>query len=181
MLKCYWPTVNCWRIFLNLFHCLQPHVGFSIYLHFGGNFVFLKMKLLCCFRVSSNSCFWCLKVELKVGNTVQIISGNTIQIEVEVWLIDFGCSFGCAKGSLVQASVMWIFEKYLNLTKKSSWISKTSCISFCCLCYSFLHVCALILHYLFKRRIKRLLGHVWVKWTYGDLISSPFTWIINLK
>jgi len=170
-------TINCWQIFLNLFHCLQSHIGFSIYLHLGGNFVFFKMKLLWCCEVSWNSCFWCLKVQLKVGNTVQIISGNTIQIEVEILLIDFGC----AKASLVQTSVMWIFGKYINLTKISSWISKTSCISFCCLCYFFLHVCVLLLHHLCKRRIKRLLGHAWAKWTYGHLISSPFTWIINLE
>jgi hypothetical protein len=51
---------------------------------------------------------------------IQIICGNTTQIEVEIWLIDFGCSFGCAKGSLVQTSVMWIFEKSINLTEISS-------------------------------------------------------------
>jgi hypothetical protein len=134
--------------------------------------VFLKMNLLWCCGVSWNSCFWCLKVELKVGNMVQVIRSNTIQIEVEIWLIDFCCCFGCAKGSLVQTNVMWIFEKYINLTEISSWISTISYISFCCLYYSFLHVCAFLLHYLFKRRIKILLAHVWAKWTYGHLISS---------
>jgi hypothetical protein len=29
-----------------------------------------------------------LKVEFKVDNTVQIIGGNNIEIEVEIWLID---------------------------------------------------------------------------------------------